>query len=130
MPLHLTKVAYGAQSVEEVLGWWRERGDEYRHVTRHRPKRAEEIVGGSLYWIVKHRLVARTPILGFEEAEGGRTAIVLSTAVRPVVPVTKRAHQGWRYLSPSDAPPDLDAHLAPGELPPTLVAELAGLGLL
>lgn len=128
--LHLTKVAYGAQSLEEVLGWWRERGEEYAHVTRHRPKRAEEIAGlGSLFWIVKHRLVARTPILRFEEAESGRTAIILSTQVVPVAPKLRRAHQGWRYLEVKDAPPDLMGETA-ADLPPLLALELRELGLL
>ena len=32
-----------------------------------RPKRADELIGGSLYWIVKHRLVACQQILRFED---------------------------------------------------------------
>lgn len=127
--LHLTKVGYGAQSLEEVLGWFENRPPEYAHITRHRPKRAEEIAGqGSLFWIVKHRLVARTPILRFEEAEGGKTAIILDTRMVPVIPQPKRAHQGWRYLEARDAPPDAFAGDL-GELPPTLAGELRTLGL-
>ncbi len=127
--LHLTKVGYGAQSLDEVMGWFANRGEEYRHVTRYKPKRAEEIAGlGSLFWIVKHRLVARTPILRFEEAEGGRCAIVLDTRMVPVIAQPKRAHQGWRYLEARDAPPDaLDGDL--GEFPPELAGELRALGL-
>lgn len=129
--LHLTKVAYGAGTLDEVLGWFKERGDSYLHVTRHKPKRASEIAGtGSLYWIVKHRLVARTPILGFEEAEEGRCGIRISTRIVPVLPQPKRAHQGWRYLEAKDAPMDAYDAGAAGELPPALAAELAGLGLL
>ena len=82
--LHLTKVGYGAQSLEEVMGWFANRDPEYAHVTRYKPKRAEEISGqGSLFWIVKHRLVARTPILRFEEAEGGKGAIMLDARIVP-----------------------------------------------
>ena len=127
--LHLTKVGYGAQSLEEVLGWFENRDPEYHHVTRHRPKRADEIAGqGSLFWIVKHRLVARTPILRFEEAEGGKTAIVLDTRMVVVIPQPKRAHQGWRYLEAKDAPPDaLGGDLA--EFPHELAGELRALGL-
>ena len=127
--LHLTKVGYGAQSLEEVLDWFANREPEYHHVTRYKPKRAAEIAGhGSLFWVVKHRLVARTPILRFEEAEGGRCAIVLDTRMVPVIPQLKRAHQGWRYLEARDAPPDAFGGDL-GEFPPELAGELRALGL-
>jgi hypothetical protein len=127
--LHLTKIAYGANSLAEVHGWFADRGPEARLTTRYLPKRHAELVGGSLYWILKHQLVTRAPILGFEPAEGGKTHIVISTALVDVVPVPRRAHQGWRYLDEKDAPPDLGA-LGGGEaLPPELASELARLGL-
>ena len=129
--LHLTKVAFGAQSLEELMGWFATRGAETRHTTRYRPKRAEEMVGGSLFWILKHKLVARTPILRFEDADGGRTNIVLSSRVIAVRPVSKRAHQGWRYLEGADAPRDLDDTAGDdGTMPPDLAGELAAMGLL
>lgn len=136
MPLHLTKVAYGAKSLEEMRGWFATRGDEARLTTRYLPKRHEEIVpsstseGGSLFWIFKHQLVMRSPILRFEEAEGGRTDIVISTKLIVVHPRPKRAHQGWRYLEDTDAPIDLGAGEDPGEaMPDNLAADLARLGL-
>jgi hypothetical protein len=76
--------------------------------TRYLPKRHEEIAGGSLYWIVKHQLIARSPILGFGEAENGRVAIRLDPRLILVQARPKRAHQGWRYLEDVDAPVDLD----------------------
>ncbi len=99
--------------------------------TRYLPKRHAEIAGGSLYWILKHQLVARTPILSFGEAEGGRVAIHLEPVLRLVVPVRKRAHQGWRYLEGDNAPADLggDAEGA-AALPPALAGELSALGLI
>jgi hypothetical protein len=127
--LHLTKIAYGATSLAEVHGWFADRGPEARLTTRYLPKRHIELVGGSLYWILKHQLVTRSPILGFEPAEGGRTHIVIATALIDVVPVPRRAHQGWRYLDPADAPADLGAVGAGGALPPELASELARLGL-
>lgn len=136
MPLHLTKVAYGAQSLEEMRGWFAQRGAQARLTTRYLPKRFAEIVpsdgepGGSLFWIFKHQLVMRSPILGFEEAEGGRTSIVISTGLIDVMPQPKRAHQGWRYLEDSLAPRDLAAGEDAGEvLPGNLAADLARLGL-
>jgi hypothetical protein len=130
MPLHLTKIAYGAQSLEELHGWFKDRGDEAMLTTRYLPKRHEELAGGSLYWIFKNQLVARSAILRFEEAEGGKTHIVISCDLIPVHPRTKRAHQGWRYLADEDAPLDLDGDVEAGEMMPgRLAGELARLGL-
>lgn len=131
MSLHLTKVAYGATSLEDMRAWFGQRGDVARLTTRYLPKRHAEIVpGGSLFWIYKHQLVMRSPILGFEQAEGGKTHIVISTELIPVHPRPKRAHQGWRYLDGADAPIDLGAGEEPGEvLPGELAGELARLGL-
>jgi hypothetical protein len=117
MPLHLTKVAFGASGVEhlaERLLVRAETGPVFL-TTRYMPKRREEIAGqGSLFWIIKHTLVARSPILSFGEAEGGR----------------KRAHQGWRYLEDPDAPLDLGDDFASGDaLPAALIGKLAALGL-
>ncbi|WP_225009087.1 MULTISPECIES: DUF1489 family protein [Novosphingobium] len=129
MPLHMTKVAYGAQSLEEVHGWFASRGTEARLTTRYLPKRHEEMVGGSLFWILKHQLVARSEILGFEETPDGRTAIVISAKLIDVHPKPKRAHQGWRYLADADAPRDLADGESAEMLPPSLAGELAKLGL-
>ncbi|KUR72946.1 hypothetical protein AQZ52_07010 [Novosphingobium fuchskuhlense] len=129
MPLHMTKVAYGATSFEDLHSWFRTRGETARLTTRYLPKRHEEMIGGSLYWILKHQLVARSEILGFEEAEGGRTNIVISTKLIDVHPKPKRAHQGWRYLEAADAPADLADGESADMLPPSLAGELAKLGL-
>ena len=131
MALHLTKVAYGATSLEEMRGWFATRGDEARLTTRYLPKRHEEIIGGgSLFWIFKHQLVARSPILRFEEAADGRTQIVIAARMIPVHPRPKRAHQGWRYLEAKDAPRDIAEGEDSGDLmPPKLAGDLARLGL-
>lgn len=130
MPLHLTKVAFGAASLEDMRGWFAGLGSEARLTTRYLPKRHEELVGGSLYWILKHHLVARSAILRFEEAEGGKTNIVVSGQLVEVRPQPRRAHQGWRYLEDADTPPDLDGEGGDGDvLPLNLASELARLGL-
>ncbi len=131
MPLHLTKVAYGAQSLEEIHGWFAGRGNEVWLTTRYLPKRHEEIVpGGSLFWIFKHQLITRSPILRFEPAEGGRTHIIIEARMIDLHPRPKRAHQGWRYLSDADAPVDLGAgEIAGDAMPVRLAGELARLGL-
>ena len=136
MALHLTKVAYGAQSLDELRSWFAQRGLEARLTTRYLPKRHAEISpsgdepGGSLFWIFKHQLVMRSPILRFEEAEGGKTNIVISTQLIPLHPRPKRAHQGWRYLADADAPIDLgDGEEAGDAMPGKLASDLARLGL-
>jgi hypothetical protein len=134
MPLHLTRVAYGATSLAELVRRIESRAEsgEVRLTTRFLPKRHTEILeGGSLYWIVKHQLVARAVIKGFEATPEGRTDMVLEARVIPVRPLPRRAHQGWRYLEAADAPGDLGGD-SPDEaaLPPSLLRELAELALL
>lgn len=130
MPLHLTKVAYGATSLEDLMGWFATRGEEAFLTTRYLPKRHAEIAGaGSLFWILKHQLVARSPILRFAEAEAGKTHIVIHTGLIQVHPRPRRAHQGWRYLDEQDAPADLADGAGGDMLPANLAGELARLGL-
>lgn len=139
MPLNLTKIAFGCDSLSFLGDRLATRaaltGGEAWLTTRYRPKRADEIVGGadgngSLFWIIAHRLVARSPILRFDEAEGGRTNIVIAAQAIPVVPQPKRAHQGWRYLAGTDAPADLAGLGADAEMmPPDMRAALGDLGL-
>ncbi len=130
--LHITRIAFACDSYAVLADRVSSRavdGKVYL-TTRYRPKRHEELVGGSLYWILKHRLVARSEILGFEDAEGGRTAIILSDKLVPVVPAPRRAHQGWRYLAAADAPADFGDTTGDGEaLPPELTEQLAEIGL-
>lgn len=134
MPLHLTKVAFGHDNLPSLIERAHEReavGEPLQLTTRYLPKRVDEIAGGSLYWIIKHQLVARSPILGFGEADGGRHSIRLARGLILTQPRGKRAHQGWRYLEDKDAPRDLGGG-AEGlaDLPAELVRELTGLALI
>ena len=130
MPLHLTKVAFGAKSLEDMKSWFATRGDEAFLTTRYLPKRHEELIGGSLFWIFKGQLVMRSPILRFEPAEGGKTHIVIASRLIDLYPIPRRAHQGWRYLEDADAPRDLAEGEDAGEaMPGKLAGELAKLGL-
>ena len=139
MPLNLTKIAYGCESLDILAARLAVRAEtegELRMTTRYLPKRHAEMAGGSLYWIIRHALVARSPLIGFAEAEDGtesnkRTIIRLEPRLIPVRPRPKRAHQGWRYLEAKDAPEDLGTG-APdlAALPPALLGELEALALL
>jgi len=129
LALHLTKVAFGCRTLEALQKRVaaRARDGEVRVVTRMRPKRMEELIGGSLHWIVKHRIIARQQILRFDDRSDGRIDIVCSDELVVLPPVPKRAHQGWRYLEmevTEDADPSGVA-----DLPPRLYGKLAALAL-
>jgi hypothetical protein len=133
-PLNISKVAVGCASLQTL-----ERRQLLRLtdgivplVTRFRPKRADELVGGSVYWIVKHRITARQTIIGFgERPQDRKTIIRLAPDLVRVRAQPKRAHQGWRYLEAADAPLDLDGDdTGLADLPPALSAQLSRLLLI
>ena len=129
MPLHLTKIAFGAKSYDQLAGWYEGR-EGIRLTTRNRPTRHEEMVGGSLFWIINHAIVARSPITAFVKTEDGRWDIVLEPRLIRVHQQPKRAHQGWRYLTEDKAPADVAEGEAIGDaLPGRLAMKLERLGL-
>ncbi len=143
MPLHLLKLAVGIEGVDHlqaVQAERRRRAGRLVHITRFTPRRAAEILaGGSLYWVVKHRIRVRQRILRFDRHEipaTGETkcAIVLDHELIATDPVHRRPHQGWRYLDGADAPRDLGPvgtiELPEDAFPPEMAAELRALGLL
>jgi hypothetical protein len=79
--------------------------------TRQTPKRAAELVdGGSLFRVFKGVILCRQPILEVNTVGQGVTArceVTLDPTPIRVAPTPRRAFQGWRYLEPRDAPPDL-----------------------
>ena len=132
--LHISKVAVGCGSVEALRRrqQMRLRDGMVPITTRFRPRRADELIGGSIYWIVKHRIAVRQRILAFGESEADRRTIIrLDPELVPVRAMPRRAHQGWRYLTSADAPPDLSG-AGDGliELPPALAEKLAVLALI
>ncbi len=127
--LHLTKVAVGCRTLEALQKRVaaRTRGGEVRVVTRMRPKRMDELVGGHLHWIIRHRIVARQQILRFDDRSDGRLDIVCSGELVILPPVPKRAHQGWRYLEAEVSGEADPTGIA--DLPPRLYGKLAALAL-
>lgn len=139
--LHLQKLSVGTESVEDLEGWQATRraqtDDGYpRHVTRMWPKREVELLdGGSIFWVIKGVILCRQPILRLDEYVGAdgirRCAIVLEPDLVRVAATPRRPFQGWRYLKPGDAPPDLsEARAGEDPLPPALSAALAEIGVL
>jgi hypothetical protein len=100
------------------------------------PKRMDELLdGGSLFWVIKGQVRARERLLDVREivdGEGRRACVLeLDPEVIRVQPRNHRPFQGWRYLQPEKAPPDLaDAPEGVEEMPDWMVAELKELGLL
>jgi hypothetical protein len=127
----LTKVAFACRDLAALQERIARRAldGEVRIATRMRPKRADELIGGNLDWIVRHTIVAGLPILRLEDREDGRIDIVCAAELRTVAPMPRRAHQGWRYLEPSDAPSTDDDGSGLGALPPQLYGRLAALAL-
>lgn len=130
--LHMTRVAVGCSDYPALQARIANhaQGGEIRFTTRFRPKRADELIGGKLHFIVKHMLVARVEILRFDDRSDGRVDIVCVAELERVHPQPKRAHQGWRYLGDADAPKGVDDASGIGDLPPELYRELVGLSLI
>lgn len=142
--MHMIKLCVGVATLEELEGyreerahWWgADYGDNVHvHRTRMMPKRAAEIEGqGSIYWVISGVIRARQPILRLAAATDseGRSCcdIIMAPDLVRVVPRPKRPFQGWRYLEPREAPPDLgqSGFEEGGSL--ELAEELAQLGLI
>ena len=139
--VHLIKLSVGSESIDSLIDWQTRRskqrkGGRYYHVTRMWPRReAEVLAGGSIYWVIKGEVLCRQRILGFEEKIGQdgirRCGIVLDDEIVRVAPALKRPFQGWRYLDPDDAPPDLrPGREGDSALPSELDRALAEIGVL
>lgn len=141
--LHLCKLAVGVadladfdRRIQAQIAQARERGQllATRHITRHKPKRAGEILsGGSLYWIVKGAIRARQRVLAIEtldQPDRVGCALLLEGALVRTRPVPHRPFQGWRYLLPEHTPEDSVEDDPSMILPETMFVELKDLGLL
>ncbi|WP_137701703.1 DUF1489 family protein [Marimonas lutisalis] len=139
--VHLIKLSVGTESVDDLAAWQatrRAQGDDGlpRHVTRMWPRRESHVLnGGSIYWVIKGVVQARQRILRLDEVirQDGirRCGIVLDPELIRTAPALKRPFQGWRYLDPADAPPDISfGRESDDDLPPDLSAKLAEIGVI
>ena len=140
--IHMIKLCVGVSSLQELEDYRDERAhwwdadygeDVHVHRTRMMPKRAAEMEGkASIYWVIAGQVVCRQPILRlarYTNAEGiDYCDIIMAPDMVRTVPYPKRPFQGWRYLRPEDAPPDLGANENAESL--ALAADLAKLGLI
>jgi len=136
VPLHLLKLAVGIDNLDHLrrirAARQAERGGSWVY-TRSHPRRAPEVLeGGSIYWIIRGQISVRQRVTGFrrecDDSGRGYCRIEIDECLIPTLPRAWRPFQGWRYLSPGDAPEDCgDAGEPPSD---RMLAELHRLGLL
>jgi len=136
MPLHLLKLAVGIDDIEHLhrirAARRAERGGSWVY-TRNHPRRAQDVLaGGSIYWVIRGQIRVRQRVTGFRREcdDNGRRYCLIEVDERLVPTLSRpwRPFQGWRYLSPEDAPADCSDF----EEPPSdrMLAELRSLGLI
>jgi hypothetical protein len=150
-PLHLLKMAVGIADIEELRRVRAARTSQHGGswvYTRNQPRRAEAVLaGGSIYWVIRGQIRVRQRITGLRSERddpnsGARGRAYCLIEVDPLLVATLwrpwRPFQGWRYLTPADAPPDAPVGAAEalgmpdtpdGALPERMIAELRALGL-
>jgi hypothetical protein len=139
--LHLTKLAVGVRDIDHLRALQVDRAKAnppLRHRTRNFPRRRDEVLdGGSMYWVISGSLLARQRILDIiEDRRDDGTAcsgLILDPDLVPLAGRPTKPFQGWRYLQPDEAPPDLPdmgAVLGIDALPAGLRRELRALCLL
>ena len=139
MTLNILKLCVGAESVEDLQQWHQQHSHiwpkgQTEHITRMWPRRQDEVLQGSLYWVIKGVILARQRLLALDERVGAdgisRCALILDAEVIRTEAAPRRPFQGWRYLDPADSPPDLRrAAAAETPLPPAMAMALAELGV-
>ncbi len=138
--INLIKLCVGVEKVEDLIHWQAQRVangvyTQPTHVTRMWPKREAALLnGGSLYWVFKGVILARQQIAQLDEVIGSdgirRCGIVMNPDIIRTAPAPRRPFQGWRYLTPEDAPADLPkTREGDDTLPPDLSAALADIGV-
>jgi hypothetical protein len=136
VPLHLLKLAVGIEDIDHLrrirAARQAERGGSWVY-TRNHPRRAQEVLaGGSIYWIIRGQIRVRQQVMGFrsDRDDNGRRYCLIEVDPK-LVPTLRRPwrpFQGWRYLSPADAPEDCREAGEPTS--DRLLAELRALGLI
>jgi hypothetical protein len=141
-PLHLLKMAVGIADIDELrrvrAARTKQLGGSWVY-TRNQPRRAAAVLaGGSIYWVIRGQIRVRQRITGLrgERDDKGRGYCLIE--VDPLLVATLwrpwRPFQGWRYLTPADAPPDAPgdggmSDAAAAAMPQRMLAELRALGL-
>ncbi|MDE0533562.1 MAG: DUF1489 domain-containing protein [Albidovulum sp.] len=135
--INLVKLCVGAHSVQDLEIWQKRRFSDAPpfHLTRMRPKRADDVLnGGSLYWVIDGFIQARQRVVGldYRMCNDGirRCAIVFDGNIIRTLRQPRRPFQGWRYLKPQDSPADIcSSNVRDDALPDHLDAQLDSIGV-
>lgn len=142
--INLIKLVVGVTSLEELAERQKLPENQRLHPasgkmlpvvrTRTFPKQADTLLqGGSLYRVIAGLILCRQKLVDIQpEVRADGTTGTLFFVDPTIIRVEARAlrpFQGWRYLSQSDAPPDLNGSQGHTHLPPSLQKELTLLGL-
>ena len=145
MSLHMIKLIVGSEDLEQYARWQEQEVMDYHGQpavpcwTRFMPKRADEILKseGSLYRVMKSRIVCRSKILGFEVVEtkshGKRCMIMQDPEIITTVTQHHRPFQGWRYFEGPKAPADRGVYILGEDMdapPEEMADDLKEAGLL
>ena len=145
MTIHLLKLCVGCDTIQDLKDWQDDRLRQLKrkrepvelyHRTLQTPKRRDQVLdGGSLYWVIKGFVLVRQRILdlrpGRKDDGTPCCAIVYDEELVATRPQARRAFQGWRYLSPADAPADLRVvGEDEGDMPRAMRADLRELRLI
>ena len=145
MTVHLLKLCVGCDTIQDLKDWQEDRLRQLKrkrepvelyHRTLQTPKRRDQVLdGGSLYWVIKGFVLVRQRILdlrpGRKDDGTPCCAIIYDEELVATRPQARRAFQGWRYLSPADAPADLRVVTGEdGDMPRAMRADLRELRLI
>ncbi len=146
----MIKLVVGIDTLEDFAEWQAQErvvfdginGEQEANLvrTRYKPKRADEILktGGSIYRVIKNRIVCYQKIIGFDSYEdpvkGSQSLILTDTEIVQTQSMPYRPFQGWRYFDEAKAPKDREVYVLGQENddapPPEMEEELKNLGLL
>ncbi|MFT8730794.1 MAG: DUF1489 domain-containing protein [Acetobacter fabarum] len=142
--INLIKLVVGVSSLDELAERQRLPANQRRHPdsgtmlpvvhTRTFPKQAAALLqGGSLYRVIAGLILCRQRLVDIQpetRADGTNgTLLFIDPTIIRVEARALRPFQGWRYLNPADAPPDLSSSARHDDLPPALQKELTLVGL-
>ena len=100
------------------------------------PRRVSDLLeNGSIYWVIKRQIRVRQVLTDIEEFVDDQGIRRCHLHLNPSLVTTRlqarRPFQGWRYLTPQDAPPDMPTDVEiDDDMPEDMRHELSDMGLL
>ena len=117
MPPRISSRPRNLEAFFKLAATWHKHGGLAGLWTTRRPKRIDDLRGGSVYLAVKGETVFRMPFVGIERVgdfaphadEEWQDAWAIVCRPETILVEARRVYrlQGWRYLTPEDAPADI-----------------------